>query len=132
MTGHGLPEEDQRFPLRCGYCNKYESGRYAREARDEMSENQACFNCNFWLEKIRWREREDPRAVVTSTFKHYRIGPDMSPNDRSFGGFGGRRFVVTFHDGREVTTTNLWHQGTVPEHFRDRLQPNAELKEGSP
>jgi hypothetical protein len=40
-------------------------------------------------------------------------------------GFAGRRFVIRFHDGRIVETTNLWSNGIIPEHFRDRLLDNA-------
>lgn len=42
-------------------------------------------------------------------------------------GFGGGKWVVRFHDGREVVTHNLWHVGTIPPPFRDRLPDNAEF-----
>lgn len=113
------------FPLTCEHCGGREEGRYMKECRDEMARNRACFNCNFWLEKVRWRESGDPTAVVTKDYRHYRIG--VESGTPAFRGFGGHKFTVRFHDGREVETTNLWHQGTVPERFRHRLTPNAEL-----
>ena len=33
--------------------------------------------------------------------------------------------MIRFTDGREVITHNLWHQGTIPKHFRARLPDNA-------
>jgi hypothetical protein len=122
-----MPEHDP-FPLTCKHCGAQEEGRYIAEARREMAQNQACHNCNFWLEKVRWREQGNSKAVVTETFKHYLIGSEsVDASDCGFRGFGGRKFTVLFNDGRRVDTRNLWHQGTVPERFRDRLTPNAEV-----
>jgi len=41
-------------------------------------------------------------------------------------GYGGRKFIIEFFDERPtITTHNLWHQGEIPPHFRDRLQDEA-------
>jgi hypothetical protein len=42
-------------------------------------------------------------------------------------GYGGAKWRVQFLDGREVETSNLWHQGTVPEQYRRYLPDNAVL-----
>lgn len=35
-----------------------------------------------------------------------------------FRGFGGRKFKIQFLDNNEIIeTTNLWHQGKVPEEY---------------
>jgi hypothetical protein len=41
---------------------------------------------------------------------------------------GGARYLVTI-DGEEIETNNVWHQGKVPERFRDRLPDNATMVE---
>lgn len=40
-------------------------------------------------------------------------------------GFGGAPFVVQLADGRRFFTNNNWAVGTVPEHMRKELRPNA-------
>jgi hypothetical protein len=40
-------------------------------------------------------------------------------------GYGGRCWRITYTDGREQRTSNLWHGGAVPEAYRDRLPDNA-------
>lgn len=57
----------------------------------------------------------------------YGIGKEGSP----FPGFAGRRFDIEFHDGRKVTTHNLWSHGQVPERFRDRIKDNATFGGGA-
>jgi hypothetical protein len=46
--------------------------------------------------------------------------------DSRWKGFGGRRFTVRFHDGREVKTSNLWLDYAVKNPGPD----NADLFEG--
>lgn len=43
-------------------------------------------------------------------------------------GCGGRTFRIRMLDtGEEFETSNLWCQGNIPPHFRDRLPDNAEF-----
>jgi hypothetical protein len=76
-----------------------------------------CSDCHFWIKKIK---DTAPNRVIAKGH-HYRIG---RPGE-AFPGFAGRKFVINFNDGRQITTTNLWHQGEVPARFRDRLPDNA-------
>jgi len=77
----------------------------------------------FWKKKVEWHEAGDPDQVIING-DHYHIRPDNDgPGAR---GHGGREFIITFHDGRVVTTKNLWNQGLIdcPE-ARAILQDNA-------
>lgn len=65
----------------------------------------------------------DPRRRVVVAHEHYMLGPDR-PRD-NFKGFGGRRWEIEFHDGRRVTTHDLWYQGVIPPKWRDRYPDNA-------
>lgn len=94
----------------CGSCSL---------AVTRLAADGRCFLCGYWLEQI----DVEPETRVVVDGVHYRLGNERSQS--RFRGYGGREFVIRFHDGREVTTTNLWHQGTIPEHLRDRLPDNA-------
>jgi hypothetical protein len=103
-------------PVLCREC-----GRLADQAgtTSELEKNGLCFGCLFWTEKL--SIKTDPTTARVNGH-HYFIGSESST---FFRGFGGDRFVVAFHDGRRVTTTNLWTQGKIPDHFRARLPDNA-------
>jgi hypothetical protein len=40
-------------------------------------------------------------------------------------GHGGFEFLIDCFDGRKIITSNLWHNGTIPKHFKDQLLDNA-------
>ena len=93
----------------------------------EMRLQKVCFTCWFWREKLQYADI--PNSVRVDNV-HYYLYPDIPKGeDLWFAGHGGRRFKIKFHDGREVTTHNLWCQGGIPAHFRDRLPNNAEFVE---
>jgi hypothetical protein len=80
-----------------------------------QGEQSTCSGCYFWLDHI--KHTADRRIVVNGA--HYLVG--------RVGGFGGAKWVIEFIDPmREGFTTNqLWYQGTIPSHFRDRIPDNA-------
>jgi hypothetical protein len=89
----------------------------------ELKDAKLCFNCHFWYEKIGVKDSD---KVARINKVHYLIGVELdSPSFMK--GHGGQKFVIKFKDGREVTTTNLWCQGGIPERFQDRLPDNAEF-----
>lgn len=79
-----------------------------------------------------WSKQASDRSdAVVIDGVHYRIRPDR-PNPGPGCGYGGRKFTIRFHDGREVRTRNLWYQGPIPPAWRDRLPDNAEfVKKGA-
>lgn len=117
-TQEAIVEMD-KYEDEYGRCATCDDVMIDKKSHPYLKDN--CFTCNFWAEKI--EAVNDPRSVRIDG-GHYWIG-DEDPTNR-FRGFGGRRFNIKFHDGREVQTTNLWHQGQIPEHFRDILPDNAE------
>lgn len=84
-------------------------------------EERALFIRKFWLDLVDKRFRLDH---VRIDGEHYVICNEFPPAG-SFRGHSGRKFTIRFNDGREVTTTNLWAQGTVPAEFKDDLPDNA-------
>lgn len=67
-------------------------------------------------------QSNDPRLVIAD--RHvYTIGKETDyPR-----GFGGQRWVIQFHDGREEITVSLWHQGKVPAQWAEKLPDNARV-----
>jgi len=88
----------------------------------ESYPNDVCFNCWFWQRKV--DNKADPNQVVINGNCYY-IGDERPSIDR---GFGGRLFhIQRLPAGEVIRTTNLWHNGIVPEHFRERLPNNAKF-----
>lgn len=105
----------------CVICGKEETpSRWTSDLAARLVEHQNCFSCSFWLDHA---SRKDNPCSVRINGRHYFIG-DEGYTGR-FRGFRGRKFLINFIDGRKVTTTNLWPQGTIPDHFRNLLPDNA-------
>lgn len=103
--------------MKCVTCGKeIEKSSYS----NKVLCSSKCFHIDFWNDLI--PKKEDPKSVRIDG-EHYWLGN----NTDRWRGFGGREFKIKFHDGRIVETTNLWHNGTIPESFRDKLPDNAEF-----
>ena len=103
----------------CRCCGK----TYTKNLAPEVYLGANCFDCSFWLEKVRWVEEKDLTQVIVDRY-HHMIGVGDS-NDFSPKGFGGRQFIIQFFDGRIIKTNNLWSQGSIPARFREMLPDNA-------
>ena len=108
------------FPeYKCVECGtEGDANKFLRDVARSLFEQKLCFTCHHWARLL---ELADDPKTVRAKGHHYRIGPEGEP----FSGFAGTKFVVKFYDGRVVTTTNLWHQGEIPERFRGRMLDNA-------
>lgn len=83
------------------------------------------FTNNFWQGHYEQALKDPKHHPVINGVKYY-IDPDES-DAAGFKGFGGRKFKIRFNDGTEVTTRNLWHNGEVPDEWRDKLPDTAEF-----
>lgn len=113
-----------RTVLACVECGAPDGARTTN--REQLLADSVCFGCGYW------RTLAETPGVVTADWHRYEIGDDRPGLSGSSRGFGGRRFVVRFDDGRVVETSNLWTQGIVPEWFRDRVTPNAAVASPEP
>jgi hypothetical protein len=102
----------------CAECHTdYFSVHWTKDINEALVKEHICFNCNFWREKI---PIKDNPSCFRIQGEHYQLGGE--------GGFGGREFSIKRFDSEKIITTKcLWSQGTIPEHFRDRLPDNAEF-----
>lgn len=110
---------------RCKECGKTENGDWMDSTARKLLKHKLCFKCNFWREKIAIKDRLN---VARIDGNHYTIEREEKLFLSEFRGFGGRKSVILFDDGRRVETTNLWHQGRIPEHFKERLPDNASFE----
>ena len=84
-------------------------------------ESQSLFIKKYWLDLVDKKFRLDHARI---NGEHYVICNEFPPKG-SPRGHSGRKFAIQFNDGREVETTNLWSQGTIPDEFKDELPDNA-------
>ena len=112
--------------ITCKECGKASANEWMEPTKSRLAKLSLCFSCGFWQEWVDRAAAGDPN-IVRVNGNHWHIGDE---NDRGgFRGCGGARWVIRFHDGREVVSTNLWNQSTIPEHFRERLPDNAVFAE---
>ena len=58
---------------------------------------------------------------------HYTHGGMKVGVRKDWRGSNGRHYKIKMLDGTIVETNDLWHQGTIPEEFREYLPDNAEF-----
>ena len=129
---------DELHSITCRECGDPIWARHDTHAERMLGE-RLCSTCYFWTHL--------PTAsgiVVIADGCHYEIGETEQACARRCGfptmdgrlrsdyrhvlGHGGAEFTVVLNDGRRIVTTNLWTQGPIPEHFRDRLPDNARFE----
>lgn len=115
---------DDGYPIieACRECGDRHVARWIEEKKDRLVRLQLCFHCDIWL---RHAGRSHEHNSVRIDGSHYRYRADVPVGVAAFRGFGGREITIQFFDGRTVVTKNLWHQGTIPDRFRERLPDNA-------
>jgi len=101
----------------CVECGQMFDANYNRELSKRLHESSTCFYCDFWLKLI------GRKHAVRINGTHY-MGRAGERGD----GHGGRTFRIRMlGTGEEFETSNLWCQGNIPPHFRERLPDNAEF-----
>ena len=95
-------------------------------------ESDLCFSCYFWEEQYQTDQeyRKIPEhfsEVIIIDGHHYVADTDPSHKKNLYKGIGGAPHLVKFKDGRVEAFDNLWHQGEIPEIFREKLPDNAEF-----
>lgn len=51
--------------------------------------------------------------------------PNTNNKTRRFMGMGGRMMEAILNDGRKIISNDWWHQGKIPEEFKDLIPDNA-------
>lgn len=107
----------------CGECGEADLLCWFEAKRQALIDAGVCLGCDHFLRLI-----DNPRGVRIN-HEHYMVGDERGP--ASVRGYGGARHTFKMFDGTTITTTDLWSQGTIPEHFWTRLPDNATWVEGA-
>lgn len=87
-----------------------------------------CFHEDFWLTRYTALQKDSKAfAIINGSCYYYDRKKPIDNSPFSFKGFDGRLFRIRYPDGKEVETNNLWHNGKIPDNWRDRLPDNAEF-----
>lgn len=112
----------------CSECNAHPADDGYQKSKGDRTD--LCHHCFHWHGLVEKRDGE-PMSVRVNGY-HHQIGDEPSEDDRvvhsTYGrlGSGGARHVIGFLDGRpQIISHNVWHQGAIPPHYRDRLPDNA-------
>jgi hypothetical protein len=91
---------------------------------DDLFTARLCFECYFWLPKTHMDEDADSvRLPLRASGVHYTAIMDKAAH--YFKGFGGAVFVFEFFNGRIIQCGNVWHQGTIPTKWQEKLPDNG-------
>lgn len=93
----------------CTKCKRPETANYSGDER--MIEKQLCFRCNLWEKRLEEDFNKDNVFVYNRTMHSiatYGISKDK------FLGNGGSIFKITYPDGKEVVSNNIWCGGVLP------------------
>lgn len=84
------------------------------------------FERKYWTEKLGLEN-----TSVRVKGNHYQFGTPILADRTTYRGmlgFNGHIWKVKFFDDRpQIITNNLWHQGKIPDEFKDKLPDNAEF-----
>lgn len=85
---------------------------------------------DFWENLLAEKEAGDIDKhgcqIIRCQGEHYAIGKE-SNEDRSFLGFGGRKFIFKILDtGKVIESHNVWSQGTIPHDIIQFFPDNSE------
>lgn len=107
--------------ITCKICgHEYDPSGLFEELRERLLNVNVCYHCDFWMEKVQMRNRDD---VARINGYHFLVG-DLRSKVK---GMSGAKITIRYADGRVVHTDNLWGQGTVPSRFKIVLFDNAEF-----
>jgi len=110
----------------CKYCGELIQFHFYEARNDELRAEQACFSCDFWLRRLKEYQKGETfvsgGCAYTPAVKRIR-----TDKPSRWLGFAGTHWEVK-HNGEEYITNDLWHRGSVPEHFREWMPDNAELR----
>lgn len=114
----------QSLSIKCHLCGKTEElEEYdpASPLYDIMHDRHLCYSCAFWTDKI-----EHPladREIIGG--HHYTVHPLAKRPENIIRGFFGREFFIRRFNGTLANSNNVWHQGKIPEMFREYLPDTA-------
>lgn len=115
--------------MKCKYCGREDSPKsYMNCAITQVMENEkCCFNCAFWIDLLE-RNSNNPNWVIING-SSYTFNPTIETGTNSFtrGFAGSKMYCRKLETGEVLASNNVFHQGTVPEHFKSMFPDTAEF-----
>jgi hypothetical protein len=109
--------------ITCKECGKEQNLVYSIEINSELVNREECHSCNHFLSILRKRDQSDCFRINGI---HYMAIAEQKQTTKAYRGFGGRLFKIIPLDGRPAfISDNVWCQGEIPSHLRDRMPDNA-------
>lgn len=118
-----LKENEGVFDFPCCECGGVVASKN-EETQQLMADRKMCSTCLFWIKIV--EEKKDRRRIITNN-NAYWIRTFGQTDRNGVIGFGGRKFDIKMNNGEIIKTNDLWHQGEIPPHFRNRLKNNAQF-----
>jgi hypothetical protein len=96
------------------------------DIRTIMERDGVCYHCAFWI-RMYEQHKNDPNWLIIDGVSYIAnpFVPNTNNMTRRFMGFGGRMMEAIKNSGEKVISNDWWHQGDVPECFRDIIPDNA-------
>jgi len=115
-----------RVNEKCKECGEVIKWSFRNECENiiVMKRDGVCFMCACC---IVWLEIADEHTFVIDGVRYHDAGTVDRSKVGGFLGHGGRKFKIKKFTGETTETNNLWCQGDVPAHFKDRFPDNAEF-----
>lgn len=94
--------------------------------RSIMERDGVCYSCAFWI-RLYEENKNNPNWLIIDGTSYIAnpFVPNTNNKTRRFMGFGGRTMEAIKNSGEKVISNDWWHQGEVPECFRDIMPDNA-------
>lgn len=93
-----------------------------------MAEHQLCFNCAFWTHKLSEDMVKTNKPYIGDGKPEYFIPLVINGEHQSISSkkaYGGNTVTILTIEGNVYTPTQVYYQGIIPDHFRDKFPNNA-------
>ena len=94
--------------------------------RSIMERDGVCYSCAFWI-RLYEENKNNPNWLIIDgeSWIANPFVPNTNNKTRRFMGMGGRMMEAISNDGRKIISNDWWHQGKIPEEFKDLIPDNA-------
>lgn len=108
--------------MNCKHCGTYIDAEHSMIG-DYLLERQECGTCNHFITAV----RSNPDNTLIINGEMYTVGKEISENPLlHLRGCGGALHFFEFYASDVLyKSTNIWHRGTIPAHFRPIMPDNA-------
>ena len=95
-----------------------------------MERDGVCYSCAFWI-RLYEENKNNPNWLIIDgeSWIVHPFVPNTNNKTRRFMGMGGRIMEAISNDGRKIIFNDWWHQGKIPEEFKELMPDNAKWVE---